>query len=291
MPEIPEYENILVPVKHPDDVNRVTELGSVLLNRGRITFLTVIKKGSFYSVQKDWRISTQAIEKHRERITNKRIRVIPKIRYSENVWKGVLDQAEEDDSDLILMGWGKNVTFRSIGQTPVERIFANSNRDVIAFRNQTDSVKNIQKVLFPVGYKGYDYRKRLTVTSRMIKNIGAEVVFTHIFAEDSEEEAEEILQGPKEFMLDRGIDCETKTMKHHDVSKALIEESKNYDLIILGPTKEYVFSRYLFGWMTDKIVNNVGCSALVFKEGEQRWKAWARGTIDAFKRKVKSIFR
>ncbi len=115
-----EYKNLLVPVKHPDDVNRVTELSSVLLNKGRVTFLTVVKEGSFPSVQKDWRVSERAIESHREKITNKRISIFPKIRYSENVWKGVLEQAEEDDSDLILIGWGGKVSFRSIDQSPLE---------------------------------------------------------------------------------------------------------------------------------------------------------------------------
>lgn len=287
-----EYKKLLVPVKHPDDVNRVTELASILIDRGRITFLTVIKKGSFFSVQKDWRVSTRAIEEHRKKITNRWIRINPKIRYSDNVWQGVLEQAEEDDSGLILIGWGGKITFRSLRQTPVERIFANSARDVIAFKNRTGSVQDIKRILFPVGYKDYDYSKRLTVAAKIIEKTGAECVLVHVLREgESEANAEEIFQGPKQFMLDLGIDCETKTMRRKNVSKALIEESEGYDLIVLGPTSEYVFSRYLFGWMTDEIVNNVECSALVFKEGEHKWKAWIRGVFDGFKKELKNMFK
>lgn len=291
MAETHEYKDLLVPVRHPDDVNRVTELASTIVDFGKITFLTVIEEGSFFSAQKDWRVSERAIEQHRKKITKRGIRVNPTIRYSENVWEGVLNQADEEDSDLILIGWGEKIKFRSLSQTPLERIFANSNRDVLAFKNRTGDIQNIQKILFPVGNKDYDYSKRLEITSKLIKNTGADCVFVHVLQEDEDqEEAKEILQGPKEFMNERGIDCETKKIKHHDVSEALIEESKGYDLIFLGPTRDYVFSRYLFGWMTDKIVNNADCSALVFKEGEYKWTAWLKGVFSGFIKKLKSPF-
>ncbi len=286
-----EFKNLLVPVRHPDDINRVTELASVILDSGRVTFLTVIKEGNFFEMQKDWRTSSQTIESHREKIKNRRIRIIPKINYNDTVCKGVLEQAEKDDSDLILIGWGEKIRFRSLRNTPLEEIFANSDRDVIAFKNLSGTVYDIEKILFPVGYKDYDYRKRLTITSKIMQKTGAKCDFVHVCEdEDSEEDLEEMFSGPKEFMLERGVDCETRVIEHENVSEALIEESKDYDLIVLGPTGEYVFSRYLFGWMTDEIVNNAKCSALVFKEGEQKWKAWIRGVLEGFKKQVKKIF-
>lgn len=286
-----EYKNLLVPVRHPDDVNRVTELASVILDKGRVTFLTVIEEGNFFEMQKDWRVSSETIEEHRKRIRNKKVRIVPKINYNDTICKGVLEQAEKEDSDLILIGWSKKVNFRSLRKTPLEEIFANSDRDVIAFRNLSESVYDIKKILFPVGYKDYDYGKRLTITSRILKKTGAKCDLVHVREEDeTEEDIEEMFRAPKEFMQEMGTDCETRVVEHESVSEALIEESKNYDLIVLGPTGEYVFSRYLFGWMTDEIVNNAECSALVFKEGEQKWKAWLRGVLGGFRKKVENIF-
>lgn len=288
------YKNLLVPVRHPNDVNRVTELASVLVDHGTITFLTVIKEGSFVEMQKDWRRSSKAIEQHRDRVASSRwTKVVPKIRYSDSVWKGVLDQAEEDDSDLILVGWGGKMSLRSLRQNPLERIFANSDKDVVVFKNRTGKVKDIQKILFPVGYKDYDYSKRLALTAKLIEETGAECVLVHVLRDDGmEEEAQEILQGPKEFMHDLGVECKTKIIRHNEISDALIDETKNdYDLIILGPTKEYVFTRYLFGWMTDEIVNSINCSSLVFKEGEQKWKAMAVGALNSLKRELVGLFK
>ncbi|MBS3815047.1 MAG: universal stress protein [Hadesarchaea archaeon] len=286
------YKNLLVPIRHPNDVNRIAEFAETIMNRGTINFLTVVKEDEFSKMQSDWRKSTKIIGKYKDKITSKRIRVKPKIRYSNSIWRGILDQAEEEDSDLIVMGWGRKITFRSLNQTPIERVFANSKRDVVAFKNRTGSVNNIQKILFPIGYKDYDYSKRLALTSQIIKSTGADCVLTHILTEnETEEDAKEILQKPKEFMLDLGVDCETKIMEHQKIPDALIEESQNYDLLVLGPTKEYVFSRYLFGWMTDEIVNNSECSAMILKEGEQKWKAWLRGTLDAFKKELKDLFK
>ncbi len=288
------YKNLLVPVRHPNDVNRITELASVLVDHGKIIFLTVVEEGSFIEMQKDWRRSSKTIERYREKTAASRwTKIVPKIRYSEAVWQGVLEEAEENDSDLILMGWGGKMSLRSLRQNPLERIFANSDRDVLVFKNRTGNVQDIKKILFPVGYKDYDYRKRLSVTAKLIEGTKADCVLVHILQEDeTEEEAQEILNGPKTFMHNLGVECETKIIQHKKISKALIEETKkDYDLIILGPTKEYVFTRYLFGWMTDEIVNGIDCSALIFKEGEQKWKALVRGMLTGLKKEIGDLFK
>ncbi len=291
MEDKPKFEKLLVPVRHPDDVNRITELASALVGRGDITFLTVIEKGSFLSTQKDWRNATTAIDKHRREISKRWVKIKPKIRHSDSVWKGIVEQADEEDSDLILMGWNAEINFRSLRQKPMERVFAKSSKDVAAFRSQ-GKISEIEKILFPLGYKNYDYSKRLAVTAQLIKSTGAECVFTHVLEEgDTEEDAEEIFEGPKQFMEGLGIECETEVIRHGDVAEALIEESEDYDLIVLGPSREYVFSRYMFGWLTDGIVNNADCSALVYKEGEHKWKAWIRGIFSGFKNELMSIFR
>ena len=286
------FSNMLVPVRHPDDVNRVTDLSSILAEGGRIVYLTVIKEGNFLEMQRDWRKSSKVLEKDRGRTTARGTKIIPKVTYSDSVWKGILDQAEEEDSDLIILGWNGDINFRSLRQkTPVERVFTHSNRDVIVFKNQGDGVKNIDKILFPVGYKNYDYSKRLSITSKIIRETGAECVLAHVVQEDeTSEEVDEILERPKAFMKELGVECETKKIENPDVLEALIEESKDYDLMMVGPTREYVLSRYLFGWMTDELVNNAECSALIFKEKENKWKAWAKGVISGMKKEFKSLF-
>lgn len=292
MEDKPKFENLLVPVRHPDDVNRITKLASALVDRGKITFLTVIEKGNFISTQKDWRHSTAAIDKHRREITKRWVKINPKIRYSDSVWEGIIEQSEEEDSDLILLGWSAEINFRSLRQKPMERVFANSNRDVAAFRSHGGKIHDIKKIMFPLGYKDYDYSKRLAVTAKLIEETDAECVFVHVLGEGgTEEDAEEIFEGPRKFMEEWGIECKTDIIRHEDVAEALIEESENYDLIVLGPSREYVFSRYMFGWLTDGIVNNADCSALVYKEGEHKWKAWIRGVFSGFKNELTSLFR
>lgn len=292
MAEEYKYRNMLVPVRHPDDVNRVTELASILADGGRIVYLTVIKEGNFLEMQQDWRRSSEVLERDRERTFVKGTRIIPKIRYSDSVWGGVLDQADEEDSDLIILGWSGKINFRSLGQkTLVERVFAQSDRDVLAFKGRGGNVKDVEEILFPVGYKDYDYSKRLSITAQIIRKTGADCVLAHVVQEEeTEEDVEEIFEGPREFMRELGIQCETKVIEKADVLDALIEESEEYDLMILGPTREYVFSRYLFGWMIDELVNNAKCSTLVFREKEHKLKAWLRGVISGAKKEFKNFF-
>ncbi|KXA95095.1 hypothetical protein AKJ36_01550 [candidate division MSBL1 archaeon SCGC-AAA259I07] len=287
-----EYKNLLVPVKHPDDVNRVTELSSVLLDKGRVTFLTVIKKGSFPSVQEDWRKSSRAIENYENKITSRKIRIMPKIRYSNSIWKGIVEQAEEDESDMILMGWGRKITFRSLRQTPVENVLSHSDRDVVVFRNQDSNITNTEKILLPVAYEDYDYSKRLSLVLQLIKSTGAECTLIHILRKGhSREKVEKIFHGPRQYMKERGTECKTKIIENDNIPEALIQESENYDLIVLGPTREYVFSRYMFGWLTDEIVNNAKCSSIVFKEAELPWKAWIKGAIYGLGKELLNFFK
>lgn len=289
---VKKYENILVPVRHPHDVNRIAELAEALIDRGKITFLTVVEKGGFSEMQRAWRKSSRIIENYEDRVTSRRVMIEPKIRYSESVWKGIIEQAEEDDVDLILMGWGKKITFRSLRQTPVERVLSNSDRDVLVFQSGGGNIQDMGKILLPIAYEDYDYSKRLTIISKLTESMGAECTLMHVLQEGTtEEEVEAIFEGPRKFMKERGIECETAIIEHNDVSEALIEESKKYDLIVLGPTKEYVFSRYMFGWLTDEIVNNAQCSSIVFKEAEVPWKAWIKGAISGLCKEFSNVFK
>ncbi|KXB06088.1 hypothetical protein AKJ52_02580 [candidate division MSBL1 archaeon SCGC-AAA382C18] len=91
MTEKHEYKNLLAPAKHPDDVNRITELSSILMNGGRLVYLTVVREKNFLETQKEWRKASKVLEKNRERTFERKARVFPKIRYSDTIWKGVLD--------------------------------------------------------------------------------------------------------------------------------------------------------------------------------------------------------
>ncbi|MFW5912331.1 MAG: universal stress protein [Candidatus Hadarchaeota archaeon] len=292
MPEIQEYRNILVPVRHPNDVNRIAEFAQTMVGRGKITFLTVIREDDFMEMQSDWRESSQVIEKYEDRITSRKIRIDTEIRYSDSTWKGIVEQAEEDDSDVILMGWGGKITFRSLRQTPVEKVLSHSDRDVVVFQNQGTKIEGMEKILLPVAYKDYNYSKRLSLILQLIESTGAECTLGHVLLEGrSEEEVEDIFEGPREFMKENGVDVGTKIIEGKEVPDTLIDISSDYDLIVLGPTREYVFSRYMFGWLTDEVVNNSRCSSLVFKEAERPWKAWLRGAIFGLGKEIKNLFK
>jgi len=259
------YKKALVPIKHPDDVNRLAELVSIILDRGEITFLTVVQNRDFFTMQKNWRTSVNAIEKHKGSIIDRRIDVVPKIRYSDDVAQGIMDQAAEDDSDIIVLGWREEITSWRLGRSHIDRIFADSQRDVIAFKNRTEGIENIDRILFAVGYKDYDYSKRLSFVTKLVNETGAEFVMAHVRKKGGKEEnVEDVFAGPKEFLKESGIEPNTKTIIAKSIDSGLIEAAKNYDLIVLGPTQQYLFSKYILMSLTEHIVSSVDCSALVF---------------------------
>ncbi len=291
MAEKREYENLLVPVRHPNDVNRVTELASLLVDRGRIVYLTVIKERNFTQMQKDWRKSSTILEKHKEKTFKRKARVIPKIRYSDSISDGILDQADDEDSELIILGWGGKISPQSMVRTIIGKTFNNSDRDILVYKNKTENPQDMEKILFPVGYKEYDYEKRLSIFVQLAEKTGAECVLAHVNADNkSEEEIEEIFKSPKDFLDSLGVEYRTKVIEHENVPDALIEESKNHDLMIIGPSREYAISQFLFGYSTDKIANKSESSIIIFKEGEQKWKAWTRGVLENIKSRIKGLF-
>ncbi|MCL7414540.1 MAG: universal stress protein [ANME-2 cluster archaeon] len=68
------------------------------------------------------------------------------------------------------------------------------------------------------------------------------------------------------------------------VEDTIVRQSKHNDLIILGPSTEWLLHDVLFGSLPDRIINRSHCSILIVKQPEQRAESWIELLYDKIRR-------
>ncbi|HLB71734.1 MAG TPA: universal stress protein [Candidatus Methanoperedens sp.] len=75
-------------------------------------------------------------------------------------------------------------------------------------------------------------------------------------------------------LLNREVDCDIEIAG--SIEDAILKKSRGYDLIIIGPSTEWILRDVLFGSLPDKIIKESGCSVLILKQPEQRAEPWIK---------------
>ena len=179
--------------------------------------------------------------------------VIKKSVVSHNIPEAILDVARSGKSDLILLG-GTERMFRGKIKLTIPQIVmehADCNVGILFPRNSME----IKKILVPLGLGEHAYRVRLT--EKLMTFFNAEMtLFTVVKDEESVLAAKET-QKEAVKLLNREARCEIEIAG--SIEDAILKKSKDYDLIIIGPSTEWVLHDVLFGSLPDKITREAGC--------------------------------
>jgi nucleotide-binding universal stress UspA family protein len=65
------------------------------------------------------------------------------------------------------------------------------------------------------------------------------------------------------------IPTRVEIMFHKKAEKAIIEKSKDFDLVVLGVTSERVFKEVIFGSVADHVAAKAKCSVLIFHRSDK----------------------
>ncbi len=156
------------------------------------------------------------------------------IRYCRNIARGIVSAVREKKTDMLIMGWhGKTKTYGfNLGST-VDPIIERSPCNVVILKNI--GRRKFKKVLVPLA-GGPNGAFALEIASILAeKDDGQIVIFT-------------VTDGRKPFDPNQFMDehqdkinlsrkkIAIKTAHTHKVAQAILKESKNYDLIVLGYT-------------------------------------------------------
>jgi len=260
------YQKLLIPLGHKSDINNLTNLASLLVDRenGEVDFLHVIREGSYSKLPREWRAGSKRVVDSHHMMIKKGISSNKKIITSESILKGVLQEAKESDAGAILLGWGPKPQ-SSISKF-VSKMMKKAECDVIVFKTRNEIPEKTSKIIYPIAIE--PNINRLKLISRIIKDTDAKLTFTHI-AEEEKEENQEFLNEAVASANKVGLEADTILKTGSNVTDILADLSKKFELMILGPSRGWWLHETLFGKKTDNIATRANCSVLLHKVVEK----------------------
>lgn len=261
------YKKLLLPMGHKADVNNLTTLSSIIIDRkeGKVNFLHVIEEGKYSHLPHEWRIGSKRVTESHHIMMKKGIKSERTIITSRSILDGILEEAENKNTDAIVLGWGPKP--KSSISRLISTIMNKANCDVIVFKTRIDP-EATENIIYPVA-KAPD-PGRLKLISRIMTDTGSELTFIHVTdkSDKNQEKGRKILDNSLEIAEEAGIEADS-ILTYGNISDKLAEISREYELMILGPSGGWWLTRTLFGHLTDEIATKVNCSVLLHKGSKE----------------------
>jgi amino acid transporter len=207
-----------------------------------------------------------------------RVPIIKKIVASHEVPEAILDLTRKGKSNIVLLGGTERVFRGKLKQSISDIVIRNADCDVGVFFNR-DSMK-LKKILVPVGLGGNE--NRIRIGEKLAGFFSAEMtIFTAVKDRESKERME---RKHKDIMGKLERKTHSKIEIAGSLEKAILKKTKDFDMVIIGPSREWLLKDFLFGSLPDKIIKKSDCSVLILKEPELRTESWAELAFDKLRR-------
>jgi|GEM_PF-1610618 len=278
-----DYEHIIISVANPDNAKQLVKL-TKLITTPRATFhiMNVTRESSFPERERSWRQGAELVMDTTHYAQRLGRAAEPFAATSSSIPGAIVDAAEDMEAGLIVMGWFGSITPVAVRRSSVvNEVLKNAPCDVGVFKAR-ETLKEVNKVVMPVG-PSRPRPKRLAIVDRLLKQTGAECNLIHVVTpesdEDVNEEAKELLDEVKDLLTAENV--ESRVIHATSILQGLLTGSQASDLVVIGPGREWVFNRFLFGRTADNLTNRVDTSVLMFKGSEHKLVAWPRGLLKA----------
>ncbi len=273
-----EYK-ILVPLANGNSVSSLTHLAKAIAvkDNSEILFLHVneIKEGSPLAVEaSDTERAMPLFETARSIMGESGVTSRPIVTVSHRISEGIVQTAEEERCNFIIVGREKNPTF-------LERFFSSIIDSVIqrfpgevAVLHGTFIKEQINTILIPFNT---DIHAILAaeVAPAFVDYFGCKIKLLLVYEPDtSQQEKERREEKARELISENNIPAELIVMQDSDILTSIVEESSNADMIVMGG-KTGDFLELLFGRsLAQEITEQSACPVLWVKEYEERESFW-----------------
>ncbi len=279
---------LVVPIANPENADQLMQTAIDLAreNDGEILVTSVVT----VSPQTPLSQGRQFVTEEKENVLNRAIQIgedadVPvsgTIRIGHDVTDAILNTIDQHDSTAVLLGWqGGDQTRRRdivLGST-VDRIAQDAQADVLVERIGKKASQNIDSILVPMA-GGPHAEYATTIAEAIARPENARVEILHVVSPDASEsdrqEAQALVEeGAAEF--DSEGEITTAVIESDNVSDAILEHSADFDLTVIGATREGLLEQIVFGAVPEEIARrsdnivimakkNLGITSII-----QRW--------------------
>jgi nucleotide-binding universal stress UspA family protein len=263
--------SILVPVANPETVTQLVSTATDLAEDQHLDLelLTVIRVPEqlplsageqFMNGQRD--LLNDAIEL----VTNPNIEVSGRVRFARSVAGGILSAIEDHDIQIALLGWRGRPRRRDIVLgSHLDYVLKHATCDILVER--MDKTPNIETILLPVA-GGPNTKLAATTAGSLARAHDADLhVITIRSPTNSSREhtqAESMLQQ----VISNFTQVPTITqevIEDESVTEAIVDQSEDFDLMILGAASNTLLRRSLIGSMPEQIGRESSCPIIIAK--------------------------
>ena len=178
------------------------------------------------------------------------------IRIGHDVTQAILNTAEQDDADILLMGWrGRRRRRRDfVLGSNVDQVVTQAPCDVLVER--ISPVEDVESILLPTA-GGPHSEFAAEVAGAIARTTGARIDVARVIESDTTEEdrtdAQERLDATLEAMAIEGVNVERRLIEGDEIAETIISESANHDVTIIGATREGLLQQFVFGAIPEEV--------------------------------------
>jgi len=280
---------VLVPVANPATLDALVDFAAAVARRkkGEVTVLHVVSDGGEGVTDEARRSAESRRVMLEESVGGRRDRSVAihtMTRLSGDAAQAILDTAREEASNLIIMGWQGHMRSRpfgpSLGQV-LDPVVARAPCDVAIIK--TRGMNHPRRFMVPTA-GGPNAILALDLALALSWRGKGEVHLVTVVRKGREEEGRQNLAGTLAGVKTRQR-VHSEVVAGDDAAKAILKESREYDLIALGATQETFFRQALFGTVPEQVAKRCPKTVMMVKgyqgplvtmirQGRSWWSEW-----------------
>lgn len=204
--------------------------------------------------------------------------VVKKTVVSHDIPEAILDVSKSGKSNLILLGGTEKLFLGKLKQSIPQIVMRNAECDVGIYFPKNS--KKIKKILLPIGLGEHEYR--IKIAEQLMDFFNAETTLFTVVTDKSSVPLAKETQEKATKLFRKYVHQQVEVSGSFE--EVILERSKDQDLIIMGPSTEWLMHDVLFGSLPDKIIRKSRCNVLILKHPEQRAESWIEMVYDKIRK-------
>jgi Kef-type K+ transport system membrane component KefB/nucleotide-binding universal stress UspA family protein len=261
---------VVIPIANPRSGRQLLEMANLLTgtSQRRIVALHLRRPGDRGEFRSGLRealpeqdgLLNRLVEQARE----KKLALEPVSFFSRDVARDIATVARDRQADLVLIGFHNPVFSGTLLGGTVHRVMTATPADVGVFVDR--GMREIRRVLVPFLGSPHD-RLAMELAGRLTRTAKAQVTILHVTAPlrsgpalNAKEAVDRVFKDPSQPLPVR-----MRVVESEDPAGTVIEQSQEYDLVVIGVAEEWGLESHLFGWRPERIAAASPTSLLIVR--------------------------
>jgi nucleotide-binding universal stress UspA family protein len=263
--------SILVPIANPETVTQLVSTATNLAEDQHldIELMTVVRVPEQLPLSAGGRLMTgqqDLLNEAVELVQDSDIEVSGRICFARSVAGGILSAIEDHDIQIALLGWRGRPRRRDIVLgSHLDHVLKHATCDILIER--MDETTDLETILLPVA-GGPNTELAATTAGSLARIHGADLHVITVRSPTNSSRKHTQAESMLKQVISNFTQVPTVTqevMEDKSITEAIIDQSENFDLMILGAASNTLFRRSLVGSMPEQIGRESVCPVIIAK--------------------------